>query len=83
MTVDLLAPQEVELEDDAPTPVVYRNSYKYRVEAQHTVLIMDFVFADNVDEAEMRARAAFSLDPEERLRVYRVSEGSMGGQRIA
>ena len=44
---------------------------------------MDFVFADNVEEAEVRARAAFSLDPEERLRVYRVSEGSMGGQRIA
>ena len=80
MAVDVLD-REDSVEETAP--ITYRNSYKYRVEPQHTVLVMDFVFAHDLDQAEERARTTFSLDPEERVHIYRISEGSMGGQRIA
>lgn len=58
------------------TEPVWRRSIKYKIVPQTTRLIMDYVFADNPDEAVERAIERLELDPNEPFEVHRINESS-------
>lgn len=71
-------PVDTEFKDivaEIPAPIV-RRSIKYRIVPSETRLIMDFVFADNPDEADSKARAYFGIPEDESIKIYRVNETS-------
>jgi hypothetical protein len=65
-----------EIVSDIEVPPISRRSIKYRIVPSKTQLMMDFVFADNPDEADSKARAFLGIPEDEPIKIYRVNETS-------
>ncbi len=61
---------------EAAASPVYRRSIKYKIVPSKTRLIMDYVFADNPEEAAERAIERLELPADEPFEIFRVNESS-------
>lgn len=73
MTTEVPGPMK-ELLSGLKIPSAPRNSIKYQIKPATTKLTLDYVFADNPEEARDRAIERLGLQPGEVFTIHRVNE---------
>ena len=64
------------MDEVVPMEPIYRRSIKWKIVPERSKLMLDFVFADNPDEAADRARERLGLEPDEDFEIHRIYESS-------